>query len=208
MKKQFLMVREADSLIHGTSWEEDPDDGPVLPQGAHEPGVVLIKYEAEFSRAGRLNSEVAYWRDGAIVWEDAVPVEQHRLEAIDAIDAAGEELRLAVISKMTQTEEYKLAEQHAREYRAAGYTGQAGRGVTGWTRAKHRDGWTDRDSADDILATADRWYGLLFDIRDARLAAKEDVRHATTAGEIAAIRAGMEASMQALALQMNTTTTD
>jgi len=181
-----------------------PVEFPLCPEGME-----YVRVSAPFVRNPPTpHHEAIVLENGDIDWIDTATIERHRIEAINAIDAAGEELRLAVISKMTQTEEYKLAEQHAREYRAAGYTGQAGRGVTGWTRAKHRDGWTDRDSADDILATADRWYDLLFDIRDARLAAKEDVRHAATAGEIAAIRADMEAHMQALALQMNTTTTE
>ena len=145
---------------------------------------------------------------GVLGWAETASLAAAQSQAIETIDSACEALRLAVISKMTQTEEYKLAEQHAREYRAAGYTGQAGRGVTGWTRAKHRDGWTDRDSADDILATADRWYSLLFDIRDARLAAKEDVRHETDVAVIGAIVDGVQACMKALALQINTTTTE
>ena len=148
-----------------------------------------------------------YLIGGVLRWVETASLAEAQSQAIENIDSACEALRLAVISKMTQTEEYKLAEQHAREYRAAGYTGQAGRGVTGWTRAKHRDGWTDRDSADDILATADRWYSLLFDIRDARLAAKEDVRHETEVAAIGAIVASVQTHMEALALQINTTTT-
>ncbi len=205
--KPLLMVRESDNQVLGVMWHDDPDAGPVKPQAEAPAGVRLVAYAGEFSREGR-EEWAAHLLDGEVVWSDPVPIEQRRVTAIDAIDAACEALRLAVISKMTQTEEYKLAEQHAREYRAAGYTGQAGRGVTGWTRAKRRDGWTDRDAADDILATADRWYSLLFDIRDARLAAKEDVPHETDAAAIGTIVAGVQAHMEALALQMNTTTTE
>ncbi|MDN4059574.1 hypothetical protein QPK31_15210 [Massilia sp. YIM B02769] len=172
----------------------------------------LLRFDGEFSRAGRRDSEVAHLVNELIVWSDTRPTETYRTEAIGAIDAAGEALRLAVISKMTQTPEYVRAEQHAREYRAAGYPegddAYVPPGVASWAMAKWRAGWTARQAADDILATADRWYVLLDDIRALRLANKEDVRHAATAGEIATIVADMEADMQALALQMNTTTTE
>jgi len=158
------------------------------------------------------STSVLRWNNGNPDWEETAPVEQHRAAAIDAIDAAGEALRLAVISRMTQTPEYMRAEQHAREYRAAGYPegedAYVPPGVASWAMAKWREAWTARQAADDILATADRWYALLDEIRTLRLANKEDARHATTAGEVAAIVADMEADMQALALQMNTTTTE
>jgi len=145
-------------------------------------------------------------------WRDKAALANARAAAIDAIDAAGEALRLAVINRMTQTPEYMRAEQHAREYSAAGYPeGEdvyVPPGVASWAMAKWREAWTARQAADDILATADRWYALLDEIRALRLANKEDARHAATAAEIAAIVADMRADMQALALQINTTTTE
>jgi len=192
---------------------DDPDLGPTDYLLPCPPG---LKYEmvngpfvwappaADFD-ARRLPS-------GDIEWVDLASIETRRAQAIGAIDAAGEALRLAVISKMTQTPEYVRAEQHAREYRAAGYPegddAYVPPGVASWAMAKWRAGWSARQAADDILATADRWYALLDEIRALRLANKEDVRHATTAGEVAGIVADMEADMQALALQMNTTTTE
>ncbi|MFC3457267.1 hypothetical protein [Massilia haematophila] len=205
---RYLIVRSEDSLVLGAQHFDDAGPLPAPPECPLH-GASLVQFDGDFSRAGRRHTEMAYLlEDGAIEWRDTAVLDDEREAAIETIDSACEDLRLAVISKMTQTEEYKLAEQHAREYRAAGYTGEAGRGVTGWTRAKHRQGWTDRDAADDILATADRWYGLLFDIRDARLAAKEDVRHETEVAAIGAIVAGVQAHMESLALQMNTTTTE
>ena len=192
---------------------DDPDLGPTGYLLPCPPG---FKYE--------LVNEALSWdppdehfdakrlANGHIEWVDLLALEQRRANAIDAIDAAGETLRLAVISKMSQTPEYVRAEQHAREYRAAGYPegedAYVPPGVSSWAMAKWRAGWTARQAADDILATADRWYALLDEIRALRLANKEDVRHASTADEIAAIVADMEADMQALALQMNTTTTE
>ena len=206
---QYLTL-EGDGTVVGTQLVEDP--GPV--QGPPEcpiPDATLVRFDGEFTRDGRRDTEVAYWRDGAIEWEDHAVLEDERAAAIGAIDAAGEALRLAVISRMTQTPEYVRAEQHAREYRAAGYPdgedAYVPPGVASWAMAKWRQAWTARQAADDILATADRWYALLDEIRALRLANKEDARHATTAGEVAAIVADMQADMQALALQMNTITT-
>lgn len=212
MMKPLLMVRDSDNLVLGVMWHEDPDDGPIRPQAGPLPGTSLVQHDEEFTREGRRDTEAAYFVDGAISWVDGTPIDQHRAGAIDAIDAAGEALRLAVISRMTQTPEYMRAEQHAREYRAAGYPegedAYVPPGVASWAMAKWREGWTARQAADDILATADRWYGLLDEIRALRLANKEDARHATTAGEVAVIVADMQADMRALALQMNTTTTE
>jgi len=208
MSQQHVLFVRADGLIAGSGWIDNPDNGPTEPVFSSRSDETMVAFNGIFTRNGRRDTEAAYWVDGLIEWRETATLAEAQSQAIETIDSACEDLRLAVISKMTQAEEYKLAEQHAREYRAAGYTGEAGRGVTGWTRAKHRQGWTDRDAADDILATADRWYGLLFDIRDARLAAKEDVRHETEVAAIGAIVAGVQAHMESLALQMNTTTTE
>lgn len=213
MKKPYLSVRIADGLVLSVLWYDDPDAGPGKPMPSALPGSELVDTPcaAEFTREGRRNTEAAYWRDGIIEWEDHAVLDDEKAAAIDAIDAAGEALRLAVISKMTQTSEYVRAEQHAREYRAAGYPdgedAYVPPGVASWAMAKWRQAWTARQAADDILATADRWYALLDEIRALRLANKEDARHATTAGEVAAIVADMQADMRSLALQMNAITT-
>ncbi|MDN4060347.1 hypothetical protein QPK31_19240 [Massilia sp. YIM B02769] len=192
---------------------DDPDLGPTGYLLPCPPGFKYELVNAPFSWTPPAPAHDARrLANGDIEWVDLLQMDARRAEAIDAIDAAGEALRLAVISKMTQTPEYVRAEQHAREYRAAGYPegddAYVPPGVASWAMAKWRAGWTARQAADDILATADRWYALLDEIRALRLANKEDVRHASTADEIAAIVADMEADMQALALQMNTTTTE
>ncbi len=205
MYYDYFAAVDAEGVVRRQLRRAVPNDGPSLP----DDGMTYLPLDRPIDWSVQPSpTSVLVWTDGGMVWSERATIEQRRVEAIEAIDASCEALRLSVISKMTQTEEYKLAEQHAREYRAAGYTGQAGRGVTGWSRAKYRQGWTDRDAADDILATAERWYGLLFDIRDARLAAKEDVRHETDVAAIGAIVAGVQTHMEALALQINTTTTE
>lgn len=124
--------------------------------------------------------------------------------AINAIDAAGESLRLAVINRMpTQTEEYRQALAQAQAWRAAGYPeaedSPAPADVASWAMARWRDGWTARQAADDILSTASAWTAILSKIRLLRLLNKQDVLHATTPEEVAAIRADMAADMQIMA---------
>jgi len=172
----------------------------------------MVPFNGMFTREGRRATEVAFWRDGVVEWEDHAVLEEERAAAIDAIDAAGEALRLAVINRMTtQTEEYRRVEAQARAWRDAGYPesddAPVPRGVRGWAAAKWREGWTNRQACDDILATADGWYSILDTVRDLRLMNKEDVRHAAAAGEIAAIVADMEADVRSMAAQLQLTLT-
>ena len=136
---------------------------------------------------GPLVTSVLYHLEGQLVWKETRPLAEVQAAAIDAIDSAADKVRQEVVSKQTNTEEYKRAETQAREYRAAGYPADPVPScVASWAAAKRRDGWTGREAADDIIATADRWYALLDGIRALRLAAKEDVRHAVDGDEVAA----------------------
>ena len=214
MKKPYLSVRTTDNLVLSTLWYDNPDAGPGKPIPPSLPGTELVDtpLAAEFTREGRRATEAAYWRDRTVEWEDHAVLEDERAAAIDAIDAAGEALRLAVINRMTtQTEEYRRVEAQARAWRDAGYLesdeAPAPRGVRGWAAAKWREGWTNRQACDDILATADGWYSILDTIRDLRLMNKEDVRHAGAASEIAAIVADMEADVRLMAAQLQLTLT-
>ena len=42
MKKQLLMVQDADDLILGVMWHDDADVGPVPTQAAAIPGTRLV----------------------------------------------------------------------------------------------------------------------------------------------------------------------
>lgn len=210
MSQQHVLFVRADGLIAGSGWIDSPDNGPTVPVFSPNAEETMVPFNGTFTRQGRRDTEAAYWRDGAIEWEDHAVLEDERAAAIDAIDAAGEALRLAVINRMTtQTEEYRRVEAQARAWREAGYPesdeATAPRGVRGWTAAKWREGWTNRQACDDILATADGWYSILDTIRDLRLMNKEDVRHAGAAGEIAAIVADMEADVRLMAAQLQLT---
>lgn len=122
-----------------------------------------------------------------LVWVETMPLASAITTAIDTIDGAADAVRLEVISRQTNTEEYKRSEQQARAFKAAGYpSDDVPPCVASWVRAKYREGWTARQAADDIIATADHWYGVLDAIRDLRLCAKEDVRHAASNGDVSA----------------------
>ncbi|KMQ73989.1 hypothetical protein [Marinobacter subterrani] len=81
-------------------------------------------------------------------------------------------------------QEYKRAEEAARNFAAAGYpSSDVPSAVSSWATAK---GWTNQEAADDIIATAELWYGAIDQIREIRLTGKaavqtaeEDQREAT-----------------------------
>jgi hypothetical protein len=179
MQKTYLLVQDSDSLIMGCMTQDDPDAGPIYPQHGAPDGVTLVDMPAGgFTRAGRRETEVAHLIDGVVEWTDIAQLADTIAQAIAAIDSAADAARMEVIARQTNMPEYVRAEVQARAFKAAGYPADVPRSVAGWARAKWRDGLTAQQAADDIIATADRWYALLDDIRDLRLYAKEDVRHA------------------------------
>jgi len=179
MQKEYLMVRDDDGLIMGGMVRDDPDAGPTHPQQNAPDGVTLIDPLEPFSRAGRRDTEMAYLRGGEVVWVDTQLLADAIAEAVASIDSAADAARLKVIARQTNTAEYQRAEVQARTFKAAGYPhDDVPSCVASWARAKHRDGWTAGQAADDIIAMADLWYDVLDAIRDLRLCAKEDVRHA------------------------------
>ena len=101
------------------------------------------------------------------------------------IDKASDSARLKIIVDPTRAIEYRQAEQEAMQQKATGYTGQAPPTVHTWATVK---GWTDKDAADDIIATAALWNKALYTIRDIRLFAKEAVRIATSEDECLIIK--------------------
>jgi len=199
MNKCFLTVRESDNLIAGCMWQDDPDDGPVVPQHDAPYGTVLVDPPEPFTRDGRRDTEMAYLIDGQIVWRDVQPLVDAVVDAVAAIDTAADVARMEVIARQTNTTEYQRAETQARAFKAAGYPDKdVPSCVASWAKAKRRDGWTARQAADDIIVTADRWYGVLDAIRELRLCAKEDVRHAAGNDDVAARAAQFAADLSNL----------
>lgn len=107
--------------------------------------------------------------------------------AVLKIDADTDALIRDVIGE--RGNEYKLADEHARSFKAAGYAGTVPASVQCWADAT---GWTATQAADDIIATSNDWLGAQDAIRANRLARKEDARRATDA-------AGVDAALTAWA---------
>jgi hypothetical protein len=108
-----------------------------------------------------------------------VALKKHR--ALLKIDADADAIYSAVVGSRAQ--EYELAEKHAQEYTAAGYTGTVPSGVQSWATAK---GWTGEQAAADILTTSAQWRTAQAAVRAERLLRKEQVRTATDAAGITA----------------------
>lgn len=124
------------------------------------------------------------WQMPERVAIDARVLADVRVSAIGAIDSAAEAARAAILVKSTNTIEYQVAIADAIKYRDAGFAGPVPRGVSSWSHAKRRQGWTDQQAAEDILATEARWMNALYFIREERLDTKELVRDATTNYEV------------------------
>lgn len=201
MLHDYFAAVDVEGVVRRQLARQIPNDGAAMPND--EFTYYRIDAPIDWS-AQPTSTSVLMWYGGAAAWVETAPIEQHRATAIDAIDAAGEALRLAVINRMpTQTEEYRQALTQAQAWQAAGYPeteeSPAPVDVTSWAMARWRDGWTARQAADDILATAAAWAAILSKIRLLRLLNKQDVLHASTPEEVAAIRADMDADMQAMA---------
>jgi hypothetical protein len=193
---QYLKVEEGTDWIVGAVGRPDPGPrppaeafvGPIEPLQQPDPGFYLVDWQEPLNLSDcPSNTSRLKWSGQAPVWVETAPLANVTARAIDQIDGAASAARLAVISQQTNMPEYERAERHAREYKAAGYpVDDVPRAVAGWAAAKHRESWTARQAADDIIATADAWIGLLDDIRDLRLYAKEDVRYAADCEEVTA----------------------
>lgn len=191
----FLEV-DADGRVvqqHNVAWDgEGPPAAPV-PMDANS----VIAVTEPISFQGPTPTSEPYWQDGAMVWVELATLAELQAAAIDAIDTAADAARAKVLVKQTNNIEYQAALADAIKYRDAGFVGTAGPGVTTWTHAKRRQGWTDRDAAENILATAAVWEGALMFIRGLRLDAKEMVRDAATNAEVDFILATFAATLTA-----------
>ncbi len=197
---QYLGLTSDNRVDHIAGWIDPPDmAGPLAPPPADTDEYTYVRWDQPVRLAANTSTEVHKWVNGAPIWIETAPLEVVAARAIDQIDSAADAARIAVIAKQTNTPEYQRAEAQARAFKAAGYpVDDVPRNVAGWVAAKWRDEMTAQEAADDIIATADRWYQLLDDIRDMRLAAKEDVRHATDSAEVAALARRLEAGLYTL----------
>lgn len=184
---RFVAVEESTNKVIYIVGRPDAPDlvGPTAETPPAQEGVVFYPWQ------GTLALSDAPAPDAVLEWQNepvwVVSLASRIAHGIDQIDAAAEVARMAVIAKQTNTLEYTRAEIQARAFKAAGYPADnVPSSVSSWAEAKHRDNWTAQQAADDIIATADDWYGLLDEIRRLRLIAKEDVRHGA---DVDAVRA-------------------
>jgi len=139
---------------------------------------VSDEVHAEFVSPPPVGKRMVPGSDGYPSWGD-VPVRSIVDLLIDIDRAAGEARDRFVSPGHLVDQEYKYAESKAREFKAAGYPGDAvPRAVSSWAQAK---GWTAQQAADDIIATAGYWYDTIDEIRELRLAGKEATRNASEA---------------------------
>lgn len=98
-----------------------------------------------------------------------------------SIDAAADAARRAVAGDPLRAVEYEKAAAEAQAFKDAGYPGGAvPRPVAAWAI----NGRTARQAADNILAEAAAYNEALYQIRGARLGAKEQVRQAMAANQV------------------------
>jgi hypothetical protein len=183
---QFIAVdKTTNQVLFGVGRPDAPDlEGPMNAPPLNEDNIVYYSWQGDLRLSdGPTPNAVLEWHD-APVW--VVSIEDIIAHAISQIDDAADNVRMLVLSKQTNTAEYLRAEQQAREFKTAGYPADnVPSCVQSWVDAKWRDNWTAQQAADNIISTADNWYGLLESIRKIRLIAKEDVRHAATEQAVA-----------------------
>lgn len=118
------------------------------------------------------------------VWDDEAcsapaPLLPSAEELCQQIDVAADAARCRVAGDPLRSVEYDLARLEAQAFADAGYPSDAvPRSVAAWAI----NGRSARQAADSILAKAAAFTEALYQIREARLKAKEQIRHAIEAG--------------------------
>ncbi len=98
-----------------------------------------------------------------------------------SIDAAADAARGAVAGDPLRAVEYEKSAAEALAFKASGYpVGAVPRTVAAWAV----NGRTAQQAADNILAEAAAYDEALYQIREARLSAKEQVRQAMAANQV------------------------
>jgi hypothetical protein len=102
-------------------------------------------------------------------------------ELCQQIDSAADTARRAVAGDPLRAVEYERSATEAQAFKAAGYPAEAvPRTVAAWAIG----GRTAQQAADNILVESAAYTEALYQIREARLGAKEMVRQAMIAGEV------------------------
>lgn len=124
------------------------------------------------------------WVSGAWVEDPvrkAVLLAELKDELCRDVDAAADAARAAVAGDPLRAVEYEKAAAEALAFKSAGYPPEAvPRTVSAWAI----NGRTARQAADNILAEAAAYNEALYQIRETRLSAKEQVRQAMAADQV------------------------
>jgi len=119
--------------------------------------------------------------DGTILAAPA-PILPTAAQLCAQIDAAADAARRAVAGDPLRAVEYERAATEAQAFKTAGYPAEdVPRTVAAWAIGER----TAQQAADSILAESAAYTEALYQIREARLQAKELVRQAMTAGQVA-----------------------
>lgn len=128
--------------------------------------------------AGKVRSHDAA---GLPILIDPLPVIPTADELCAKIDATADSARRAVAGDPLRAVEYERSAAEAKAFKDAGYPAEAvPRTVSAWAI----NGRTAQQAADSILAEAAAYTEALYQIREARLGAKELVRGAMAAGQV------------------------
>ena len=194
MMKYYYADVMADGRVRACFCYEGPDEGPLEPHWESQVEGRPVLLDGPIDWRGPSETAVLHMVDGALAWRESLPLPDVIARAVAQVDVEADAARLAV-SPAGRDLEYRRAEAQAQAYKDAAYTGDVPPCVDSWARAKQ---WPAEDAANDILATAARWYTALEGIRDLRLNAKEDVRRATSTAGAAAIAAKFSADLSNL----------
>ncbi|EPN6724167.1 hypothetical protein ACT2UN_000231 [Pseudomonas putida] len=113
-----------------------------------------------------------------------LPLGAALLCAIQQIEEAADNARIAVVGNSLRVVEYQLAEQEALAFQAAGFEGDVPPTVQAWVDAAGLD---PQAAAESILTEAAAWKGALYAIRAARLKGKQQALKADSHDEAEAI---------------------
>lgn len=167
----------------GAEPREEPNPDCLIPADA----VVITREEHAQLLAGQAEgNSIVGGADGRPRLEppQARTLAQLVANAISLIDHDTDRIYLDTIG--ARGEEYRQAEADAQKYALANYNGPVPAFVADHQAAK---GWTAKQAADDILATAGAWRNAQAQIRTNRLQCKELARQAQD-------EAGVQAALQ------------
>lgn len=115
--------------------------------------------------------------------KQAERLQQEGQRLMSAIDNAADAARRLVAGDPLRAVEYERASVEAQNFKDAGYPeAEIPRSVAAWAI----NGRTARQAADDIIVEADAYLEVLYQLREVRLRAKDQVRALVAEGDITA----------------------